>query len=133
MVGGTLAGNPLAAAAGLATLAELRREGVYARLHALGNRLRAGLEELGRRHGLPLRAGGEGPVFQPLITEVEPVDAVTQAQADQLWTYRFGLEMVRRGVLLLRTAFPATVHDEADVDQALTVADEVLAGLAARR
>ena len=133
MVGGTLAGNPLAAAAGLATLAELRRDGVYTRLHALGNRLRAGLEELGRRHGLPLQAGGEGPVFQPLITEVEPVDAVTQARADQLWTYRFGLEMVRRGVLLLRTAFPATVHDESDVDQALAVADEVLAALAARR
>jgi glutamate-1-semialdehyde 2,1-aminomutase len=133
MVGGTLAGNPLAAAAGLATLAELRQPGLYERLHANGNRLRTGLEELGRRHGLPIRAGGEGPVFQPLITEVEPVDAASQAQADQLWTYRFGLEMVRRGVLLLRTVFPATVHGQAEVDQALTVADEVLAGLATRR
>ena len=37
--------------------------------------------------------------------------------------------MVRRGVLLLRTVFPATVHTDEDVDLALAVADEVVAGL----
>jgi glutamate-1-semialdehyde 2,1-aminomutase len=125
MVGGTLSGNPLAATAGLTTLTKLQQPGTYERLNALGRRLRSGLEEVGQRRGLPLRTAGEDTVFQPLITDIEPVDAKTLAQAEQVRTTRFGNEMVKRGVILLRTVFVATPHTEADVDHALEVADEV--------
>ena len=125
-IGGTLSGNPLAATAGLATLAELRRPGLYERLHALGDRLRSGLEEIGRRRGIPLRAAGSGVVFQPLITEVEPIDAATLAQQDFKRGQRFGMGMIRRGVLLDRRVFVSTAHTEADVDRTLDVADQVL-------
>ena len=128
-IGGTLSGNPLAAAAGLATLAELRREEVYDRLHALGERLRAGLEEIGRRRGVPLRAPGSGVVFQPLITEVEPVDAATLGQQDFKRSQLFGIGMIRRGLLLDRRVFVSTAHEEGDVDRALEVADEVVSAL----
>jgi glutamate-1-semialdehyde 2,1-aminomutase len=50
---GTLSGNPIAAAAGLATLAELRKPGAYERLFATGRRLKQGLETAARRAGLP--------------------------------------------------------------------------------
>jgi glutamate-1-semialdehyde 2,1-aminomutase len=129
LVGGTLSGNPLTAAAGLATLAELRKPGTYERLHTLGRRLRDGLEEIGRRRGVPLRAAGEDTVFMPLITEVEPTDARSLAKSDGQRTYRFGIEMVKRGVLLTRTVFLATSHTEADIDRALEVADEVIAAM----
>jgi glutamate-1-semialdehyde 2,1-aminomutase len=125
-IGGTLSGNPLAATAGLATLAELRRPGVYERLHGLGDRLRDGLEEIGRRRGIPLRAAGSSMVFQPLFSEVQPVDGATLLQQDFRRSQRFGLEMIRRGVLLDRRVFVSTAHTEADVDHALEVADEVL-------
>ena len=125
-VGGTLSGNPVAAAAGLATLQALQAEGTYERLRALGNRLRTGLEQLAERHGLRIRALGEDTVFQPLIVDVEMVDGQTRTRVDERRTYRFGIEMARRGVLLMRTVFLCTEHTEADVDRALAVADEVL-------
>ena len=52
---GTLNGNPIAAVAGLATLAELRKPGAYARLHGTGRKLRDGLADLVKRSGLPRR------------------------------------------------------------------------------
>jgi glutamate-1-semialdehyde 2,1-aminomutase len=128
VISGTLSGNPLCAAAGLATLAELRRPGVYDRLHAVGNRLREGLAEVGRRVGLPLRAPGEGPVFQPLITEHEVADARSLASADQRATYRFGVELVREGILLTPGSkmYLSTAHTETDVDRTLVAAERAL-------
>src|SRR3989442_15890991 len=69
---GTLNGNPLGAAAGLATLDVLARPGVYPRLHELGQRLRDGLMAAGRAGGLPLWAGGGGPGCQGFFCEREP-------------------------------------------------------------
>ena len=54
---GTLNGNPIAAVAGLATLAELRKPGAYETLHGTGKRLMAGLDRAGRQVG-PARPGG---------------------------------------------------------------------------
>jgi glutamate-1-semialdehyde 2,1-aminomutase len=128
-VSGTLSGNPLAAAAGLATLAELRRDGVYERLAALGDRLRAGLEEIGRRRGVPLRAAGHAAMFAPIFSEVEPTDAATLAKQDHRLAQRFGARMIRRGVLLDRRVFVSTAHTDADVATALETADHVIATL----
>src|SRR5262249_39069201 len=51
---GTLTGNPVACAAGLATLKVLRQAGVYERLHFLGRRLTEGLRQAGAEAGIPL-------------------------------------------------------------------------------
>jgi glutamate-1-semialdehyde 2,1-aminomutase len=125
-VSGTLSGNPLAAAAGLATLAELRRAGVYERLHALGDRLRHGLEEIGRRRGVPLRAAGHASVFAPIFSDFEPLDAAAVGKQDYRLAQRFGARMIRRGVLLDRRAFISTAHTASDIARALEVADEVM-------
>lgn len=128
VISGTLSGNPLAATAGLATLAELRRPGVYQRLHAVGNRLRNGLVEVGRRVGLPLQAPGEGPVFQPLISEHPVTDARGLARADAQATFRFGVELVRAGVLLTPGSkmYLSTAHTDDDVDRTLEAAERAL-------
>ncbi|MER3406435.1 MAG: aspartate aminotransferase family protein, partial [Chloroflexota bacterium] len=63
-ISGTFNGNPIAAVAGLAALDQLQQPGVYERLHALGRRLREGLNALGRELSIPLQATGDGPVVQ---------------------------------------------------------------------
>jgi glutamate-1-semialdehyde 2,1-aminomutase len=71
--GGTFNGNPVAAAAGLATLGELT-PGVFARLDALGERLRVGVTETIERHGLDARVAVVGSLFQ--VWSGEGVSAV---------------------------------------------------------
>jgi glutamate-1-semialdehyde 2,1-aminomutase len=58
----SLGGNPVSAAAGLATLAELRRPGTYERLFALGEEVRAGLRALLAEAGIPAQVQGDGPL-----------------------------------------------------------------------
>jgi len=128
VMSGTMSGNPLSTAAGLATLAELERPGTYQRLHAIGNRLRAGLEEVGRVVGVPLRAPGEGPVFQPLVTEHEAADARALARADAAATYRFGIELLREGVIMSvgSKMYLSLAHTDGDVDRTLEAAERAL-------
>lgn len=128
VVSGTMNGNPLCTAAGLATLGELEQPGVYAKLHAVGNRLRTGLAEVGKVVGLPLQAPGEGPVFQPLITEHDVTDARAVWGADLMATYRFGTELVREGILLSvgSKMYVSTAHTEEDVDRTLEAAERAL-------
>src|SRR2546427_423722 len=66
---GTLNGNPIAAAAGLATLAELRAPGVYQRLHRTGRTLRNGLSDIVRKSGLATQGIGETTVFDVVFTD----------------------------------------------------------------
>lgn len=127
-ISGTLSGNPVAATAGLATLEVLAEPGTYDRLRSIGNNLRDGLVEVGRRVGLPLQAAGEASVFQPLISEHEATDARSLAKGDVKATYAFGVELVREGILLNPGSkmYVSTVHTEADVDRTLEAAERAL-------
>lgn len=127
-ISGTLNGNPVAATAGLATLDVLSRPGTYDRLRTIGNQVRDGLVEIGRRVGLPLQAPGEASVFQPLISEHEATDARTLAKQDARATYAFGVELVREGILMNPGSkmYLSTAHDEADVDRTLEAAERAL-------
>ena len=91
---GTLSGNPVAAAAGLATLEILRRPGAYDQLFAIGRGLMATLTELLRRNGLTAQVIGEPPLF----------DAVFSGEVvrDYRGTLRGNAEMGRRFNALLR-------------------------------
>jgi glutamate-1-semialdehyde 2,1-aminomutase len=71
---GTLSGNPVAVAAGLAALGELSRDGgaAYGRLEALGARFQAGLEATAERHGVPLTVQRQGSMVGIFFTD-QPV------------------------------------------------------------
>src|ERR1700730_15185099 len=69
---GTLSGNPVAAAAGLATLEILRRPGAYERIFATGRELMGALTDLLKRNGLSAQVTGEPPLFDAVFTG-EPV------------------------------------------------------------
>jgi glutamate-1-semialdehyde 2,1-aminomutase len=91
---GTLSGNPVAAAAGLATLDILRRPGAYERIFATGRELMETLAELLKRNGVTAQVIGEPPLFDVVFTS-EPV-------RDYRGTLRGDAEMMRRFNALLR-------------------------------
>jgi glutamate-1-semialdehyde 2,1-aminomutase len=91
---GTLSGNPVAAAAGLATLEILRRPGAYERLFATGRELMGTLAELLKGNGLAGQVTGEPPLFD-VVFSAEPV-------RDYRGTLRGDVDMLRRFNSLLR-------------------------------
>jgi glutamate-1-semialdehyde 2,1-aminomutase len=128
---GTLNGNPVAAVAGLATLAELRKPGVYERLHRTGARLRDGLADLVRRHGLAAQVSGEAPVFDILFTDRPVVDYRATLTADRERIARFNAECLRRGLVkAVNKIYVSLAHTDADVAEALGIWDEVLGVIA---
>jgi glutamate-1-semialdehyde 2,1-aminomutase len=127
---GTLSGNPLACAAGVAALGELRKPGVYERLAAIGRRLREGMAAMAARQGVPLQALGEGPIAQPVF--IDPKRRVTAdrdlREADGKRATRLGLELVRRGVFVVPGAkmYLSLAHSDADIEATLSTFADAL-------
>ena len=127
---GTLNGNPIAAAAGLATLAELRKPGAYETLHGTGRRLMAGLTELVQRSGLPAQVVGEPVVFDVLFTEEPVTDYRSLQKADGVLARAFTTELIKRGVVKnTQKMYLSLAHTEADVARTLEAAEDALKAL----
>jgi glutamate-1-semialdehyde 2,1-aminomutase len=127
---GTLSGNPLAVAAGLATLRALKDAGVYQRLETLGARLQAGLETASRAAGVPATVNRVGSMLTLFFTE-EPVTDFASAKRSDTGRYaKFFHAMLARGVFLaasqFEAAFVSLAHSEADIDSAGAAAREAL-------
>lgn len=92
-------GFPLAAAAGLATLKVLRREGTYDRLFESGNRVKEALQRLLDETEIPARVVGEAPVFDVFFTDSDITDYRSSMSADKQKLGRFNRLLRERGVL----------------------------------
>ena len=127
---GTFNGHAVACAAGLATLAELRKPGTYARLFDTGRRLRDGLAAAVSRHGVAARVSGEPPVFDLFFTDREIVDYRATLAADRGRIARFNQELLRRSVVkAVNKIYVSLAHTDADVDETLGIFDHVMAVL----
>jgi len=128
---GTLNGNPVAAAAGLATLAELRKPGAYERLFATGNRVKAALAEAAKRAGFQAQVAGEAPVFEIYFTERPITDYRATLTADRALHAAFTRELLERGVVkAAQKIYVSLAHSEEDIQrtvQAFTAALEAVA------
>jgi len=127
---GTLSGNPVAVAAGLATLNELDRKS-YARLEALGSRLEERLRKILRDRRVRAAFNRVGSMWT-LFFGVDSVANFTDAgRADTKAYARFFHGMIERGFYLppsqLEAAFLSLAHVETDIDEAAEAAAEVLA------
>lgn len=134
---GTLSGNPLAMAAGLATLRELRKPGVYERLEALGERFCSGLRAVFARHGVPHQVGGRGAMVGFFFSG-EPVRDLSGAKrADGARFAGFFHAMLARGIYLAPSPYEALflslAHDEAALTRTFAAADEALGAVRATR
>ena len=120
---GTLNGNPVACAAGLATLAELRKEGAYQRLHATGRRLRDALERLCREAEIPMQPSGEDPIFGFYFTDQAITDYRSTLSADSGMMARFNHRLLEQGVLKAwpDKFYPSLAHTPQDLDQTIEV------------
>jgi glutamate-1-semialdehyde 2,1-aminomutase len=124
---GTLNGNPIAAVAGLATLAELRKPGAYETLHGTGRRLMAGLAELAQRSGLPAQVVGEPVVFDILFTAEPVTDYRSLQKADGGLARAFTTELIKRGVVKnTQKMYMSLAHTDADVAKTLQACEDAL-------
>jgi glutamate-1-semialdehyde 2,1-aminomutase len=130
---GTLSGNPLAMAAGLATLAHLD-EAAYVRLEALGARLQMRLEAAAASAGVAARVQRIGSLLTLFFTDAPIASERDTAHVDRSRFARFHRGMRERGVLLppsqLECAFLSLVHDDGDIDAIGDAADRVLQEMA---
>jgi glutamate-1-semialdehyde 2,1-aminomutase len=129
---GTLSGNPLAMAAGRATLDALWAEpAAYTRLDALGAQLERGLVAAAQRAGVALSIARCGSLLTPFFRDFAPRDYAEAATSDTAAFARFHRAMRERGVLLPPSQFEAwfvsLAHNEADIDRTVTAAGEALA------
>lgn len=120
---GTLNGSPVACAAGLATLAELRKEGAYQRLHATGRRLRDALEQLCRVAQIPMQPAGEDSIFGFYFTDQPITDYRSTLPADREMMARFNASLLEQGVLKSwpDKFYPSLAHTDEDIERTIAV------------
>jgi glutamate-1-semialdehyde 2,1-aminomutase len=132
---GTLAGNPLAMATGIATLKQLGVEGLYHRIAEQGDRLAEGLRKALADAKLPGQVNNSGSLSTLFFSD-QPVRDYASAKRSNTQRYaRFFREMLDRGVFLapsqFEAAFVSAVHTPADIDYTLAAASDSLKAVAA--
>jgi glutamate-1-semialdehyde 2,1-aminomutase len=128
---GTLSGNPVAMAAGLATLRETAREGFYPALEARTARLVNGIAAFARRQGVPVTADHAGSMWGVYLT-AGPVRNYADAKRTDTALYaRWHRAALARGVFLPPSAFEAafvsSAHSDGDIDRTISELDAALA------
>jgi glutamate-1-semialdehyde 2,1-aminomutase len=131
---GTLSGNPVAMAAGLATLEGIDAPGFHARLAVTTDRLVNGLRAAGQRAGVPVTTNHVCGMFGLFFTSAAHVNSYVEATKCDVERFkRFFHGMLDEGVYLAPSAFEAgfisAAHTEADVDATIAAAARVFARL----
>ena len=130
---GTLSGNPLAMAAGMATLSYLleHREEIYPKLEATAAAIAEGVALAAAEHGMGLTTNRAGSMFTWFFTEGPVTDFASASASDTAAFGRFHRAMLERGVWLppsqYEAAFVSTAHGQAEVDAIVRAARESLA------
>ena len=138
---GTLSGNPLAMAAGIAALEELYRspkpevrspksENAYARLEELGAELETGMKDAARKAKVPVQFNRCGSMFCAYFTD-QPVHNLADAmKSDRERFKKYFHGMLAEGIYFAPSQFEAgfisTAHDEADVERTVSAAARVI-------
>ena len=131
---GTLSGNPVALAAGLATLELAAADGFYERLDASTDRLTTGLRKAAAAASIPLTTNQVGGMFGVFFTEEAPVTRFEQVTRCNLERFqRFYHGMLEAGVYLAPSAYEAgfvsSAHTDAVIDATLDAAARVFGTL----
>ncbi|MGH7736775.1 MAG: glutamate-1-semialdehyde 2,1-aminomutase [Candidatus Tyrphobacter sp.] len=135
---GTLSGNPLAMAAGVATLKMIRDDAtLFSRLEVLTGLLTAGLGEIFHKYGLPYQSSNAGSMFGTFLRDERVLDLRGAMQSDAELYAKYFHAMLDGGVYLApsqyESGFVCTVHTMRDIERTLTIADRACAGVATAR
>ena len=127
---GTLSGNPLAMAAGLAQLREMDRLDGYQRLDQLGARLESGVRGILAAKGLEYQFNRVGSMFCLFFTKEEIVNLDSVMTADTAAFRKFFTALLEQGVYMApspyETGFISVAHGEQEIDTTLEVIDKAL-------
>ena len=130
---GTLSGNPLAMAAGIATLKELQKPGLYEALDETSARLADGLAQVAADAGIPVQVDRVGSMLGMYFAD-QPVKDFEDAKTSDLERFTAYFKgMLARGIFLapsqFEAAFVSVAHSAADIEATLNAAAEVMATL----
>jgi glutamate-1-semialdehyde 2,1-aminomutase len=133
---GTLSGNPLAVAAGLAMLDEVSRPGFYEKLDAAGARVAKGLAEAAAVAKATVRIQREGSMLTVFFTGSEVTDWPSAARCDKAAFGRWHRGLLENGVYWppaqFEAAFVSAAHADADLDRTVEAARKAFAAPGAR-
>jgi glutamate-1-semialdehyde 2,1-aminomutase len=130
---GTLSGNPLAMAAGIAALEELQGGGAYRKLEELAGQLHAGMEDAAKLAGVPVQFNSCGSMFCAYFTD-KPVHNLADAmRSDRERFARYFHGLLSEGIYIAPSQFEAgfisTAHTPADIEQTVNAARKVMKSL----
>ena len=133
---GTLAGNPLAMRAGIATLKELSRPGLYEGIDGLAKKLVAGFRKVLADSGIAAQVNAIGSL-STIFFASQPVQNYADAKRSDTKLYaRYFREMLQRGIFLapsqFEAAFVSASHAQADIDRTIHAAGDALKSIAAQ-
>jgi glutamate-1-semialdehyde 2,1-aminomutase len=130
---GTLSGNPVAMAAGIAALEELDASRAYEKLEQLGAQLEAGMKNAAKAAGVPVQFNRCGSMFCGYFT-TEPVHNLADAmKSDRERFKKYFHGMLDAGIYLAPSQFEAgflsAAHTEADIEKTVAAATKVMKAL----
>ncbi len=130
---GTLSGNPLAMAAGIANLEELAASGAYGKLEKLGEQLAAGMKDAAKSAGVPVQVNSCGSMFCTYFTG-GPVHNVADAlKSDRERFKKFFHGMLDAGFYFAPSQFEAgfvsAAHTPAEIEKTVSAAAKIMRGL----
>ncbi|MEO8494143.1 MAG: glutamate-1-semialdehyde 2,1-aminomutase [Planctomycetota bacterium] len=130
---GTLSGNPIATAAGIATLTTLRDEDPYPRLEKISSRLANGLLEAAASAGVPHSLTRVGSMLTLFFNSATVTDWDSASKSDTAAFGKFFWGLIDRGVYLpcsqYEALFVSAAHTEADIDRTIEAAKAAMAAL----
>jgi len=133
---GTLSGNPVATACGLATLKEIRKAGFFDGLAARTATLVAGLESAASAEGIPFSADCEGGMFGFFLLPQLPQNYSQVMKTEGALFNRLFHGLLERGIYiapaLYEAGFVSSAHSEADIAETISAAREVFRDLSSR-
>ena len=126
---GTLSGNPLAMAAGIATLKELSKAGIYQELEEKSKKLEQGIKQAALNNGIPITQNRAGSMLCTFFTSTEVVDYDTACTSDTKLFARFFRELLKEGIYIAPSQFEAMfvsiAHTDEDIDVTIDAVERV--------
>jgi glutamate-1-semialdehyde 2,1-aminomutase len=127
---GTLSGNPIAMTAGIATLDQLKKEGIYESLAEKSDRLASGLAEAARKSGIAARVGHVGSMLGMFFTDQDVADFEDAKTCDLERFSAFYQGMRQQGIYIAPSQFEvlflSTAHSDEHIDATISAAQQVL-------
>ena len=125
---GTLNGNPLSAAAGLATIDVLEEEDGPARLRENGKKIADGFKDAAARLSIPFQMLGPPCIQEPLFDTIEVSDIRSYNTTNRAAARQFGIELIKRGVFVYPGVkmYISTVHEDVAIEATCEAAFEAM-------